>query len=145
MREGIVLFLLIIFGIEDVRKKSLSLPLLVAAFGLMVFSRFLFGNLAEGAAGVGSGILVWLIGEFARGDWKRRWIFTDDNRGITRILGKYGTLFNRFVFLCILLGRCFNFAKERAGASGSLRAFSCRCAAISYFGFAWMNERGNQR
>lgn len=67
MREGIVLFLLIIFGIEDVRKKSLSLPLLVAAFGLMVFSRFLFGNLAEGAAGVGSGILVWLIGRISRG------------------------------------------------------------------------------
>lgn len=67
MREAIVMILLIIFGAEDVRKKSLSLPMLVVAFGFaLLFRLFLFGELKEGAAGVGSGILVWLISKISR-------------------------------------------------------------------------------
>ncbi len=67
MREAIVMILLIIFGAEDVRKKSLSLPMLVVAFGFaLLFRLFLFGELKVGVAGVGSGILVWLISKISR-------------------------------------------------------------------------------
>lgn len=68
MGEVIVMILLVIFGIEDVRKKSLSLPMLVAAFGFaLLFRLFLFGEWKVGVAGVGSGILVWLIGKISQG------------------------------------------------------------------------------
>ncbi len=33
MREGIVLVILVCFGIADIRKRSLSLPMLAAALG----------------------------------------------------------------------------------------------------------------
>ena len=68
MGEVIVMILLVVFGIEDVRKKSFSLPMLVVAFGFaFLFRLFLLGEWKVGVAGVGSGILVWLISKISQG------------------------------------------------------------------------------
>lgn len=68
MGEVIVMILLVVFGIEDVRKKSFSLPMLVVAFGFaLLFRLFLLGEWKVGATGMGSGILVWLISKISQG------------------------------------------------------------------------------
>ena len=68
MREGIVLVILVCFGIADIRKRSLSLPMLAAALGAALLFRLLwdFGLVAAGMGFI-SGLLICAVGKISRG------------------------------------------------------------------------------
>ncbi|MDE7325839.1 MAG: hypothetical protein K2N63_06140 [Lachnospiraceae bacterium] len=68
MKEGIVLVLLVGFGIVDIRKKSLSVPVLVLVLGAAVLFRLLWdGGIVAGGAGLLSGFLICAVGKISRG------------------------------------------------------------------------------
>lgn len=68
MENGIVLFLLVFFAIGDIRRKSLSVYALVAAFVAVAALRlFWSGDVAQGLAGGLSGGIIYVIGRISRG------------------------------------------------------------------------------
>ena len=75
MREGIVLVILVCFGIADIRKRSLSLPMLAAALGAALLFRLLwdFGLVAAGI-GIGDGLLLAVTG-ILLGFWENMELF----------------------------------------------------------------------
>lgn len=68
MKEGIVMCLLLIFGVSDVRRKSISVYALAACLTAAFFLRIFFiGDIAAGIAGCAVGCCVCLIGKISRG------------------------------------------------------------------------------
>ena len=101
MREGIVLVLLIFFAVEDMKKKSLSLFLLAAAFGVALLLRFLWlGDMAAGAAGFVSGLMVCAAGKLSRGQIGMGDGFLLTVTGVLLGFWKNMELFLAALFLC---------------------------------------------
>lgn len=68
MIEGIVLFLLVGFGLEDMRRRSLPISLLLVVFVVAVTLRLLLvGDAMQGVAGGVVGGMVCVIGKISRG------------------------------------------------------------------------------
>lgn len=66
--EGIVLFFLVVFGVEDIRRRSLPVPLLFVAFVAAAVLRLLWGGgLMQGIAGCVAGGMVYVVGQITRG------------------------------------------------------------------------------
>lgn len=69
-------------------------------------------------------------------DWYGGWSFIGSDGDIIGVLGKYGIISDRIVFLCAFLGGGAGYFQERARIPGSLCAISCRGTVISDIGFA---------
>lgn len=68
MENGIVLMLLVLFGVGDMRRQSLSVAALTAAFAAAVCLRlFCFGDVVSGAAGGMTGGAVILTAKLSGG------------------------------------------------------------------------------
>lgn len=68
MNEGFVMLILFVFGIGDIRRKSISAYALWAAFTAALLLRiFYIGDIAAGAAGSGVGICVCAISKISHG------------------------------------------------------------------------------
>lgn len=66
--EGIVLLMLVGFGVEDMRRQSLPVPLLLVVFVAAVILRLFFvGDVVQGIAGSVAGGIVCVIGKISRG------------------------------------------------------------------------------
>ncbi len=137
MREGIVLVILVCFGIADIRKRSLSLPMLAAALGAALIFRLLRASYLRGGQNIQGA------------DWYGGWSFIGSDGDIIGVLGKYGIISDRIVFLCAFLGGGAGYFQERARIPGSLCAISCRGTVISDIGFAieevWYGWRQKNR